>query len=537
MWESLQLRIDYYDFYITTTRKGIVPWDARQITVLLFMMLGSLSLTIAYIWAALRSWWWIRLGAWFLFMVAVLYEYSYHGAMGRNSTPEDVLLVMLYQDTGLFIDAIMIFLNFDAFVPMVLFGLLLLTPLPIKTLKPQALFLVISIAAVFFSSNFHMWSKASLPFPLNSYPSTAFSSFLRTMSYTPWRMFATYSGPREVLDFPPPLHVPKNNIVFIVDESIRGDHLSVNGYERATTPYLDELAAQGFLYSWGVAVSAATCSLQANNLLLTGFHVLPDHEQAVKRWPTIFQYAQAMGYRTIYLDTSSDTLWNGTRDDLQYIDDWKNVNTFSYGEAYDFDRNMGVYLHEIISSSTGNFIWINKRGVHFQYTNAFPRDTAQWEPILELRTHDPIWRAEMVNAYDSGLYYNLEGFFRAAFPDTSIFSHTLVLYTSDHAQTLAQDGEWWSHCRNSPNEAKVPLILLGEPNQELDTSYAASHFNIFATLLDLMGIAQEQHQYDYQPSLFRVSGEQSRPRFYYVGSLEGGANARFYPFDDEAAGQ
>ncbi len=98
---------------------------------------------------------------------------------------------------------------------------------------------------------------------------------------------------------------PANNVVLIIDESLRGDHLSINGYARPTTPYLEELARHGVLYNWGEAASGATNTWQSNPLILTGLTTLPDRDGQIHRMPTIYQYAKAMGYTTFYLDSGS----------------------------------------------------------------------------------------------------------------------------------------------------------------------------------------------------------------------------------------
>ncbi|MCK7485365.1 MAG: hypothetical protein MZU97_07245 [Bacillus subtilis] len=62
---------------------------------------------------------------------------------------------------------------------------------------------------------------------------------------------------------------PQNNIVLVIDESIRGDHLSVNGYSRPTTPFLDDFAtSDADFYNWGVAIAGGTCSHTSNSCFL-----------------------------------------------------------------------------------------------------------------------------------------------------------------------------------------------------------------------------------------------------------------------------
>ncbi len=93
-------------------------------------------------------------------------------------------------------------------------------------------------------------------------------------------------------------------IIYIVDESIRGDLLGINGFKFDTTPFL--AGYKGTLLNYGVAVSSGNCSAPSHIFLQTG--VLPksdslakiDHELFSK--PNIFQYAQHAGYRTIFVE-------------------------------------------------------------------------------------------------------------------------------------------------------------------------------------------------------------------------------------------
>jgi glucan phosphoethanolaminetransferase (alkaline phosphatase superfamily) len=318
--------------------------------------------------------------------------------------------------------------------------------------------------------------------------------------------------------------------VFIVDESIRADHLSVNGYERPTTPYLEELAQRGVLHNWGSAVSGATCSRESNNLLLTGITALPDTTQQIQRQPSIFQYAKAMGYTTHYLDSSNPNFWNGTKNDLRFIDHWENATRFADGALYDADMRLAQHTRSVLES-TGNVIWINKRGVHFVYNNTFPHAEAQWTPIMNGYAHDLAHREEIRNSYDNGVRYNAETFWRSLITDPAVLKHTVVVYTSDHGQTLAEHGEGWSHCKDTRNEALVPLFLLTDGDYPFDPQYRASHANIFATLLDLMQFPQGERRNSYARSLFGATAAESERRQYFVGPLDGSAGGRFHWFD------
>jgi arylsulfatase A-like enzyme len=65
---------------------------------------------------------------------------------------------------------------------------------------------------------------------------------------------------------PPPAGAP--NIVWIILDTTRADHLSVYGYGRKTTPYLESLAAEGTTFD--NAVSASSWTLPSHVSMLTG---------------------------------------------------------------------------------------------------------------------------------------------------------------------------------------------------------------------------------------------------------------------------
>ena len=314
-----------------------------------------------------------------------------------------------------------------------------------------------------------------------------------------------------------PRSLPKNNIVLIIDESIRGDHLSINGYERETTPFLEELAKQdGDFYNWGPSVSGATCSHPSNALLLTGVRPgLVDFKDTLK-YPTVFQYAKSMGYTTFYLDAQANALWNGlTSPDMKYIDKW--YKAADLGDDYQSDFRGAKLITEITSSGTGNFIVFNKRGVHFLYENSYPSEAAIWQPIPADYINQPDL---VINPYDNGVRYNVNTFFEHLFSDQSALEHAAIIYTSDHGQTLFEDGANWLHCNHTIQEANVPLFIWGRDLPPSDTGFKASHSNILPSLLDLMKVPYNQRIYPYAPSLFHATETTVVDRFFLNGSLD-----------------
>jgi glucan phosphoethanolaminetransferase (alkaline phosphatase superfamily) len=224
------------------------------------------------------------------------------------------------------------------------------------------------------------------------------------------------------------------------------------------------------------------------------------------------------------------TYWRGTSDDRRNTDHWKSLMELS-SEAKnpaDIDFEIARQTAQIISSSSGNFIWIWKRGVHFPFFDDFPENEAQWKPTTDSVRLDSVSREALVNTYDNGIKYNVDNFFKILVPEILKNPNNIIIYTSDHGQNLLESGQIVTHCGNSKNESNVPLFIIGGNDLKINPDYKASHINLFPTLLDLMEVPSEMRKYNYADSLLNLDAKSPERRFYWGMELTSGEK---YPFD------
>lgn len=508
-----------------------------NIVVFSTLTLVSLGIGAFFFWSSFTSNYKFRLIYWLIFCLAIFSEYSYQNAFQRFSNLEDMENAFIAADFSIKLNAISIYFNWLAIIPCLFYGSLLFfaKPQTNKTWRYLLLNLIIftsffSFTAYYTRNIFHTISldagyRTLISFPVNWY--------LGSTNQPPLSLF--YNADREKIDYISQVS-PTNNIVFIVDESVRGDHLSLNGYQRKTTPFLEELNQQGVLKNWGIAVSGTTCSKTSNNLLLTGLNDLPDKNFRIYQMPTIFQFAKSMNYKTYSFDGQVSQIWNGKPSDLQTIDERITSTDFSDKKTYEIDAEIARRVKEITEKSVGNFIWITKYGVHKPYQNSYPNTEKTWSPTINNDDFSSIY-AKQINAeflqndYDNAILYNSETFFKNLIGET-INPNTIIVYTSDHGQTLMKNGETVSHCSNTKNEANVPLFIISKNLGEVDTNFRASHNNLFATLLDLMKFPDEKRSFAYSISLLKATETDSRPRFYYFGDLHGRGQGGSVKFDE-----
>ncbi len=491
--------------------------------ILRLIQIAALSIAAAYFWVTITSPWELRVVYWSVFLLALVIEYGYVFALGRFSLVQDYRMGAAVIDKDLVVNDLKTFvLNRPVFLfPLAGYSILLIWTAT-ETAGGLWRIAAILLALVVFYSLLY-------PFSRGTFRTLAFNAALRTLIFVFWRWIRMYRGGRQALSIPV-TQKPANNIIFVVDESVRWDHLSLNGYSRSTTPYLEKLLAQGKLYNWGLAVAGATMSASANLMLLTGVRQVPDTTQDYRRWPTLFQYARAMGYQTYHIDAQTGRRWLLSKQDLHEVDHWIVNRAFQSAPGYDVDFAAARYVRQQIENATGKLFWINKMGLHFPYLRRLPGDAAAWQPVMADSQYDPARHEEIVNTYDSALAYNLDRFFQELLGPDGL-ANTIIVYTSDHAQTLSDNGEPWPHTGGTPNEVGVPLFIVSDQHLSVDTAYPASHANLFATLLDLMGVPAEARQNNYATSLLEASSRETVRRYYLYGDMESQANGKAVLFD------
>jgi glucan phosphoethanolaminetransferase (alkaline phosphatase superfamily) len=509
--------------------------DENYFRLAVFVALAAIGvgIVIAFVRVAISGSWFVRVVCLLLFFFAAAFEYSVYDAFGRFSRLDDVALALLGIDFRIGSDAVAQYFNWLAFVPAAAFALLLTLTRGTREFGPAALIAVLVSSGVFFAFTSY--------FTKNEFYAASLANSARTAVSFPVSWYVgTADGPPEAIAYARPRErigyrsatAPANNIVFIVDESVRGDRLSLNGHTEPTTPFLDRLRDEGLVKNWGIAAAGTTCSHTANPLLLTGLTELPDRRFRVHTMPTIFQYARAMNYRNHYFDGQVSTHWLGKRSDVADYGRWTKAEDLRRPEMplYEIDAEIARRVAEIVSSSTGNFIWVSKFGVHTPYTDSFPNERVREALDSMPADYDPaIDENAIAKLYDAAIAYNIGSFFSTLLASGPA-PDTIYIYTSDHGQTLREGGTNASHCMESRAEAVVPLFIIARPSllPPLDESYRASHANLFATMLDAMKFPETERHYPYALSLYKARGADSAPRVYYGGELN---RARKLPFD------
>lgn len=297
-------------------------------------------------------------------------------------------------------------------------------------------------------------------------------------------------------------------LIMVIDESINW-HLIDFNRDEGNTPSL-KLFPKENIINFGPAVAYSNAS-DLSNASIRKFIRFNEEENDLYGSSTthIWEAVKLAGFKPYLIDAQGDGF---------------NHNFFTPEESAEFTLLPAKHFKadtEIIDSILAVreknpddqlFFLIIKEGSHFPYKN-LGFDTP-FMPTMASTSIRQSTAEEVYNAYRNRTRFNTDLFFKAIYEHFSYQEETVVVYTSDHGQTLANPGEKATHCDTySPHlaEAVVPLMVIGPEkvinnavSQEmLESSQIASHYMIPALLMGYLGYQKDDIQAftDYQSVL------------------------------------
>ncbi len=343
-----------------------------------------------------------------------------------------------------------------------------------------------------------------------------------------------YDGERSEVAYSVPFDAQVEKIVLIVDESIRADVLGINGYDKATTPYLSALPAG--IVNFGSAAASSNCSDYSNLILRTGVQKkdIPDQGQITMKMPSIWQYTRKAGFSNVYLDAQSAEEWANYQNFMNeheacFVDE---LIRCRQKIAYESDRVARERLIDLLKKPGKTFVLLNKYGMHFPYFRSHPPDYRFFSPALE--QGEPMNdREKSLNSYFNGIRWSVDDWFKGLLSENEEFARYVIIYTSDHGQNIVDDGTLATHCRPRANrfEGLVPMAVFSNDEAVMKGFKAAqsagfdktSHFQIFPTILELAGYKGSWVRSHYGPSLSEPVS--TSPEF-FVGDIHGRGSIR-----------
>jgi arylsulfatase A-like enzyme len=331
------------------------------------------------------------------------------------------------------------------------------------------------------------------------------------------------------------------NVLVVLVDTLRADHLSTYGYARATSPFLTGIARQGVLFE--DAVSTSSWTLPAHQSLLTGRYPHehgPLREQPLnENYPTLAQVLDKHGYRTAAFSANNDFFCRRAgfaRGFLHFDDYFYSVEDMIYRTFWG-----RVFFHNYLAGLVGRdelparrtaanvnrsllrwldrdpdkpfFAFVNFLDIHTPYVPErsyrykFAGSDAQAQcPSPRLSLSMLLHRSNefdylmglsaecfqlQIDAYDGGISY-VDDQIAALFAELArrgLDKNTLIVITSDHGESFREHG-LVTHGTSLYRELVwVPLIYWwpGHIPSGMQIDRPISAASLPATIMDLLG--------------------------------------------------
>ena len=311
---------------------------------------------------------------------------------------------------------------------------------------------------------------------------------------------------------------PLPNILIVLIDTLRPDHLGCYGYARNTSPHIDALAAEGVRLTKVISQSSWTRPAVASLFTSTypSVHgavdradILPDEMTTL---PEIFLNA---GYETAGFMTNLNCLpmW-GFGSGFQTFADI-DANTVSPHK----DQKAADAVIEALRATVRQpwFYYVHFFGPHTPYNPPAPFNTRFLSPGSQGEGAEAE-NARQVALYDGAIAFTDEQFGRivTALKERGMYEDTLIVLMADHGEALGDHGGWGHGTTLYDEQIRIPCVVK-LPRRQMSSGVRdgiAELIDVGPTVLDYAGIpAPEAFQGRSLRDMLNGGPAQERPAF------------------------
>lgn len=286
----------------------------------------------------------------------------------------------------------------------------------------------------------------------------------------------------------------KRNVILIVGDALRADHMSLYGYQRTTTPFLDKLRDSGNL---AIANDIrSVCAESACGLFALSssrpIHAMPAAPM------TLHEALRLHGFEVHMILGGDHTNFYGLKESYGKVDsyyDGSNQNKrYMNDDILVLDRLDGLTNHQDSKPVMFQFHLMSSHGLGLRHdtANKFMPFTNYYRwPQDDRVAPDPSEVPKAINYYDNGVVQTDQMIqaLLAKLKQKGYLENALVVITGDHGEMLGEHGKFGHQQRVDEGVLHIPLVLIrygydGFPLR----SAVSSQIDIPPTILKELGL-------------------------------------------------
>jgi heptose-I-phosphate ethanolaminephosphotransferase len=290
--------------------------------------------------------------------------------------------------------------------------------------------------------------------------------------------------------------------IFVLGESTTRKRMSLYGYDRKTTPFLDSLKPELKVFNNVLSDHVFTIGALKSSLTLNGLEADEDY--------SIVQMMNEAGFKTYWISNQRPI---GQYESLvtkiaKASDELILKNTALAGSITPYDEVLLPEFEKVLQEdSKKKFIVLHTLGTHLLYSDRYPEEFQKFkgDSPSNFKHKQAIQRS---NDYDNAILYH-DYIFKKIFAKIKNIEHPVYLvYFADHGEEVYESVDFSGHADENPTKAmyEVPFFIwMNSAFEEhferdviVDNPYNLKYF--FHTFSDLNGISFKD--YDSTKTIF-----------------------------------
>jgi glucan phosphoethanolaminetransferase (alkaline phosphatase superfamily) len=280
---------------------------------------------------------------------------------------------------------------------------------------------------------------------------------------------------------------PDANVILIMGESLNRNFMSLYGYKKETTPFLDSLEKEPtFIYKKGISSGVYTdVSLPSFFNMIYRPDGLP---QILSTNTCLFKMAKENGFKTHFFSSQSQDALSNIKSYLctRWMDTYSDGSKLT-GDIHHTDRD-GNLLEKLqkVDLSKSNFVVLHQVGSHSPYNTRYPSSFDKFKDTDDKRA-----------AYENSILYTDYVIKKIAdYLKKHSLKTTYLIFTSDHGESVGVNGRYGHGNIEFTEQHQVPFFIYGlhvKNNQmpKLSNSDFISHFEMAKVVAKTLGYDTE----------------------------------------------
>ncbi|MDR0798856.1 MAG: sulfatase-like hydrolase/transferase [Dysgonamonadaceae bacterium] len=309
--------------------------------------------------------------------------------------------------------------------------------------------------------------------------------------------------------------------VIAIGESETICHMSIYGYPRATTPYMDSLRSELDVYTDVVTPDTHTYGA-LQKVLTFASHQHPEYYASK---PSIMDLFNAAGYETYWISTQPLLdKWGASYGVIAAQAD----HTYDLSVVKQHDEIVIPTLHKILTDSIqrDKVVFIHLLGNHHSYKSRYPGSFDHFNAKRDNDVEDLGFREDhmkkTIDEYDNSVLYGDYVWYSILSELKLLNCSSYFLFFSDHGEEIYETRNVSGHLMENvyPCQAQIPFILWRSehykaeiPGLVIDPSRSYNTEDAIYSISTLSGLEYK----DYNPSLSLFSEEYKEPQRRIVG--------------------